>query len=337
MNNYQAWQINLNDFPVSASLRDQLLFICNYGLVAPSVHNTQPWQLTVSGSQILVSADQSRRLQQGDPTGRETWLSLACCAENLILAAEAFGFKVAVAADYDEWRIQLDFTAGKQIEAADQVLTAITNRVSDRSNYQTSGITIKQLKRLQSAWKSPDIMVQVTTDRAAIELVAGLTGRAIGLALSLPAFKNELAHLLRPNWTTKSDGLTGSSLGLGTLRSIIEPWRFRLLSVSAAESALEQQRLQNSGGLVLVFSRGDIPRHWLDAGRAYQKLAIETTRLGLAQSTNAAVVEAPDFHTEVEKFFKTDFRLQTVMRIGHSQQTAPHSPRRQLIDVATST
>src|ERR1700754_1068509 len=62
---------------------------------APSVHNTQPWKVRVNGWQLLIELDPEHALDDGDPTGRETVISLGIFCQATIMAAEHLGFKLA--------------------------------------------------------------------------------------------------------------------------------------------------------------------------------------------------------------------------------------------------
>jgi nitroreductase len=39
----QAWNIAENQFPKEGTRNEQLKFLLNYAILAPSSHNTQPW------------------------------------------------------------------------------------------------------------------------------------------------------------------------------------------------------------------------------------------------------------------------------------------------------
>lgn len=332
MSNYSAWTIS--DLPEKADLEDSVRFVCRYGLLAPSVHNIQPWQMSWNGRRLTIAPDPQHRLEAGDPTGRQTWISLGCIVENLVLAAGAAGLKSRSIPRDDQ--VELEFQTGAK-PSETWVLEAMRERRSDRSAFARQAVSSDQLEQIERAWQSPDILVKASSDRQLIETVAALTGQGIALALSLPEFRNELADLMRPNWTSRGDGLVGKTLLHGALSSLWQPLRFRFGQPAASESRLERQRVLDSGALVLLFSRGDTQPFWLEAGRAYERCALEITRLGLAQSTTAAAVEAPDFHKDIEKALGTEHRLQAIIRIGQSLARAPHSPRRSLDEVLTST
>ena len=45
--NYVAWDIDEKKFPRNGNLQDQIQFLIGYGILAPSTHNTQPWEFIV--------------------------------------------------------------------------------------------------------------------------------------------------------------------------------------------------------------------------------------------------------------------------------------------------
>ena len=65
--------------------------------LAPSVHNTQPWQFVLDGPQLDLYADPSRQLGVVDPYGRELLMSCGCALLNAraALAADGLGIHVA--------------------------------------------------------------------------------------------------------------------------------------------------------------------------------------------------------------------------------------------------
>src|SRR5690606_1041538 len=60
-------------------------------VLAPSVHNTQPWRFEVQPTAVEVYADYSRQLTVADPTGRELILSVGAAVFNLRVAVRAHG------------------------------------------------------------------------------------------------------------------------------------------------------------------------------------------------------------------------------------------------------
>ena len=74
--------------------------LLRYATLAASSHNTQPWRFELDGDRIRVFADTSRQLRVADPDRRELFLSVGCAVENLVVAAEHYGYATTVT--YDE-------------------------------------------------------------------------------------------------------------------------------------------------------------------------------------------------------------------------------------------
>jgi len=51
-------------------------------ILAPSVHNTQPWRFVLDSGGLEIHADRTRQLAVLDPTGRQLHLSVGCALPN---------------------------------------------------------------------------------------------------------------------------------------------------------------------------------------------------------------------------------------------------------------
>jgi nitroreductase len=65
-------------------------------LLAPSVHNTQPWILVVEPNHLVLRADRRRQLTVIDPLGRELVHSVGAALFNVRVALAARGWGVRV-------------------------------------------------------------------------------------------------------------------------------------------------------------------------------------------------------------------------------------------------
>jgi hypothetical protein len=86
------WQVSAEDFPTDGSSEEKLWFVLNYGLLAPSSHNAQPWRFRIHGSTLDLYADRTRSLPVSDPNNRELTLSCGAALLNLRVALEYFGY-----------------------------------------------------------------------------------------------------------------------------------------------------------------------------------------------------------------------------------------------------
>jgi nitroreductase len=73
----QAWNIAENQFPKEGTRNEQLKFLLNYAILAPSSHNTQPWLFKiVDDNMIELYADRTLALAVVDPEDRA--LTISC-------------------------------------------------------------------------------------------------------------------------------------------------------------------------------------------------------------------------------------------------------------------
>lgn len=93
---FEVWNIMENDFPRNGSSEEKMTFLLNYAILAPSIYNTQPWRFNVSDGSIMVMADESRWLEAADDNKREMHISIGSALENLIIAADHFGYNHTV-------------------------------------------------------------------------------------------------------------------------------------------------------------------------------------------------------------------------------------------------
>ena len=92
MTSINPWVIDETLFPANGSFPDRLQFLLRYAVLAPSSHNTQPWKFRVDGNRIDIFMDEERWLKVCDDDQRELHISVGCCLETLLVAAEHFGF-----------------------------------------------------------------------------------------------------------------------------------------------------------------------------------------------------------------------------------------------------
>ena len=79
----------------AAGLKQDELRILELASLAPSGHNTQPWGIKmIEPHTWIITSDEQRWLAAVDPDQRETLLSIGAFIENLVLAAECYGYEI---------------------------------------------------------------------------------------------------------------------------------------------------------------------------------------------------------------------------------------------------
>lgn len=309
-----------------------IIDILDYARLAPSVHNTQPWSFTTEGMSITLLVNKARLLVDGDPTGRELWISLGVCLETLITAAQALGHKAVITEQQTDTIEQpiavVTITPGVQ-PRQQQLIDLVKQRHSYRGPMQPISLPGLLLATCRDAAKDlSGISIHLTDARSDIEAIADLTYKGMRLALSSPAFRHELADLINYNWSKARVGMHGFVLNRRALGSVWEKWSIKLGLDIRKKALADRIKISNASGLLFIATEGDVPRHWLAAGRAYYRTCLVITKVGLAHSTIAAPVEAASFHEDVERLLHTPHRIQTMIRVGKAaHQQRKFSPR----------
>jgi len=321
---------------LSSSIRELL----EYARLAPSVHNAQPWRFIVNGATISLAVAPERMLDAGDPTSRESWISFGVCLEAMMQAAQGLGMKAEITEIQGAALSDIIATVTVTPDMSEKqpgILKALKDRHTHRERMEPTDIPAALIENCQQAVKNLDgVSVLFLQEKSSIDKVADYTLKAMTLALGNPDFRHELYHFVHYNWSPSRTGMHGYTLGEGMLGSVFGKLSIKLGIGLGMKARHDQQRIKDASALVFVATRGDVPSFWLNAGRAYLRVALEVTKSGLAQGTLAAPIEAASFHEDIEKLLGTTARLQTMLRIGKAAHPVRSSPRLE-VDELTST
>lgn len=310
---------------MSNKLKTNFFKIIEDAIHAPSVHNTQPWLIGINDNIITVEIDANHALKDGDPTGRETIISLGIFAEAIALCSKGMGLNPKKV-EYKDRKAYVEIDENL-IETNKNYTRLLKNRVSDRSIYKKTDLTENFIDQLSQISTSDRVKVWIKNDDNFINIVAHLTSKGISLALSSPAFRKELSRYLVLPWSSKLRGISVRSLYIPSFVAYIEPFLLRNGINLKAESVLEKRRWESSSGIACITTAGDMPEDWFEAGRTYLHLSLAIEDMGMSQATSAAIVEASDFHEDIEKQLGTTQRLQSVIRFGIGKSNKYRSPR----------
>lgn len=306
--------------------------IISIARLAPSVHNTQPWIVNIEDDELVISLKPERLLVYGDPTGRQSWISLGIFVESCVVALSAEGFKaINVINQNEKVHIKTKPISGK---IASDDISALKSRFTDRSIYKAIDIKEKQINEIVKAWHSSSVEVRVVRDREIINKCATLTQQGLMLAMSSPDFSKELSDYIVPTSSTPY------GIPITTLKSgkIVSRFTKQLIAKGARrqkEANQEYNRWSSASAIVFILASGDTKPYWLEAGRSYLRTSLAIEKLGLRQATSAAIVEASDFHEDIEKMLQSKKRILCMLRVGVSDTKKIYSGRYEVKDLLT--
>ncbi|MAF81218.1 hypothetical protein CL628_04370 [bacterium] len=304
--------------------------------LAPSAHNSQPWRFATGDNAIDVYTDESRHLPASDPDRRELYISLGCAVANGVVAGAQMGQGARIeyfpeGKDHNKPAARVHFESATEVKHYRELGDAVTTRRTNRSLYHSHNLTHEDRASLPTL---ADDAVKLIEDRGQIEAIAKLTGEGSFETLKKQAFKDELSHWVRNNWTKQPDGMPGYAMGMPAPMSLIAPLLVRIAPIHKQEQTQTGKQVRSASAIAVVSTPYDTPRDWLHAGLLCEYLWLEATAAGLAAAPLAAAIEAGSDLREELKIAAgiTDFP-QVVMRLGHSsKKNLKATPRRSVTD-----
>ena len=304
--------------------------LIRYATLAASGHNTQPWRFRISDRRIEILPDFTRRTPVVDPDDHHVFVSLGCAAENLALAAGCRGspgelhFEPA-----NDGSIVFTFNSGP--EASSALSNAIPMRQSTRADYDGRAVSAADLQMLGAAAAVPGVNLVLITDRPQIDRVRDLILAGNSDQMADAAFMAELKSWLRfsPRAAIRTgDGLFSASSGSPALPAWLGPRLFDWMVSAASENKKYARHIASSAGLAIFVAAREDHEHWLLAGRACQRFALQATALGLKVAFINQAVEVARLRPELASLVgMPGHRPDVVMRFGYGP-SLPFSARR---------
>lgn len=336
------WKINESDFIKQETPEKRILFILKYAILAPSTHNSQPWLFKIKNSSVEIYIDESRRLPQADPSGRDVYVSIGCMLENLIIAARYFGI-------YERhiYHLKGNFAAEVFFKSSDNTQQTVRNmgqyalfnviakRINARGLFEDKPIDKAILdfidtlrKNVQSEIPLPtDIRTDFITDKGKIKQLAELTAQGLKIAHSSPIFRKEISRWLISNFSKRKTGLPGYSLKMPGIISIFFPGLVKLFNLGFPLSKLNYASFASSPMVCVLSSRNDEPVTWLDIGRLAERLMLGFNAKGVKTSVFVAALEMGDLYKPAQAILGNDQRPQFLFCAGYMNEEQKHTPR----------
>jgi hypothetical protein len=291
-----------------------------YATLAANSHNTQPWRFRISTGAIEILPDFSRRIPVVDPDNHHIFASLGCAAENLALAAAARGqtgelrFEPA-----NEGSVKFSFGTGAT--SGRTLFDAIPFRQSTRADYDGKAVSAADLQALAAAATVPGVDLVLITDSVQIDRVRDLVIAGNSAQMADTAFVRELKTWLRYNprqAINAGDGLFSALTGNPTVPAWLGPYLISMFFSAKAENEKYAGQIDSSAGIAVFVSQQDNPEHWVLAGRASQRFALQATALGLKHAFINQPVEVARFRPDLAALVGMPGRRpDLVMRFGY--------------------
>lgn len=276
--------------------------------LAPSADNMQPWEFRKQDNNIEVFCAKQRILPT-DALNMFTWVSIGAAIQNLVVAAAASGFNADV-----EYRNPIRVDKSVAIvrlspgTTDDYLAHWIELRTTNRSPYETSPLSPKEINKLTLAIKNLNTGIHWTTDVSALNSMSVMDANSSYIRLEHKPLHDELFDILRftpGEIETTRYGLDFKSLEVPPIAvrfaRQLQHWSVNKvvsrLGIGRLVAKKLASRIRKAGALCLITATQRNPVGYMEAGRAMEQLWLAATAEGLSIHPFGVL---PQYLTKVE-------------------------------------
>lgn len=325
-----AWNVHESDFPSNGSPEEKSAFLLQYAILAPSSYNAQPWRFSVNGSEIRLFADESRRLTVADADRRELYLGLGAALENLLVAAEHFGYSRSVSyfpGDKDlvvlvNLSPASETTGSSGEDRPDaRLFHAILNRSTISSPFESQPVPESALQAMKNRSEGGRILVYTATDSETKKKFSDLVAAAGQIQFSNADYRSELGH-----W------LGQGTMGPTGVQALIAQLAIVLLDPGEDQIRKDAELVNSTPAFGFISSEKNDRESQVRAGQAFERLWLLATSYGLSVQPMSQVLEVPETKARLAELLPAGHGYpQQAFLLGYAKPDE-HTPRRLLAD-----
>jgi hypothetical protein len=308
-------------------------------VMAPSVHNTQPWWFREGGCEISVYADAWRRLDVGDPSGREMLISCGAALFNIRVALRHLGYvpAVSIPPELDRPGLVARVRWGERVPAVEyeeRLFAEVERRRTHRDAFLPDPLPPGLLAALreEAAREGAALRIAARDDERAA-LAATVTAAEHATRLD-GARADELAHWARPPGSQRRDGVLATAYPARPGHSEPDfPGRDFARGHGWGLSSSMMAPLHRSAGVVAVLATSvDQPIDWIRSGQALQRVLLAASAHGVAAALHSQPLELPELREFIRIRLSGRAYPQMLLRFGATDEVTA-SVRRPVGDV----
>ncbi|MGK3206791.1 Acg family FMN-binding oxidoreductase [Amycolatopsis sp. MEPSY49] len=288
---------------------------------APSVHNSQPWQLLVRGTEVDLLERRDVALRRHDPSGRDRLLSCGAAATNLELAVRALGRDCHL-----EWKSDAaaTVTVGRPHPASAHdfaLYRAIARRRSHRRPFSPEPVTETARAAVAAAGETAGLHVVVP---GRLDKLAELLGFATRVLRDDRAYQRELEI-----WTAHTRGW--GAIGDGVPEAALSPEALPVAGLVRWDTPVPDDvvltRRLAAENLLVLCTETDTRADRLTAGAALQRGWLTAASKALVGSVITQPLHLTGFRARLVSELALPGVPQAIFRFGHPAVPAAPSPR----------
>lgn len=322
----EPWEVASDGFPSAGSVEAQAKFLLRYAILAPSSHNSQPWEFTVDSPPIAVHAPENRWLDVADRDRRELYVSLGCAIENLCIAAEQFnvGYELAYhdnATTVATITLRHDDT--QESERPPGLFDALTARYTNHQLFEDRPLSDDVREQVRDCATEDAVTLLVIGESDRKESIAQLQAEADRQQMDDPEYRDELAH-----WV----GI--GALGDSWLKARIGQAVLTHLDIGDREARKNSKLITSAPAVGVLVTDSDDSTARVKTGQVFERLALAAVARGVAVHPMSQILERPAMRDELGDLLNAA-RPQHLFRLGYPVEPQGHTPRWPLEAVLT--
>ena len=204
---------------------------------------------------------------------------------------------------------------------------AINRRQCTRAMYDGKSLPLEHIRLLEIACRQPGVSALILTDPASKSNITDFVVAGNSAQMRDAAFMEELRSWMRFNdadAVARMDGLFARASGSPALPAWIARPLLKFVFTEAGENKKYRDHIASSAGIAVFVSAADDKAHWVAAGRACQRFALQATALGLKYAFVNQPVEVARLRPQLAAYLGLgDRRVDLIVRFG----TGPEMPR----------
>lgn len=327
--NYDAWKIKVKDFPEEGNTMEKTKFIAKYGVLAPSVHNSQPWIFESNNLSITIKPDYTRRLTQADPKDSYLYMSIGGCAESIEIAARYFGYipKRIINKDNSVTVTLKKSTTKSSLIHPDE----ITKRFSNKFPYQNKKVPLETLEAVIKGISTNSSKLIFIQEEILKSEIINLHVNAAKKTLENKRFTSELLSMFIPNNSKSYTGMPGFVSGMSALQSHIAPKVIRVFPkfLSRSVETRELELLKKTAGFGIICINKNSISSMIEAGGLYQRMSILLGKKQIHNAMIAAIIMNDVERNKLKEILNISGRPFLLFRFGYPlEDITVHTPRK---------
>jgi nitroreductase len=325
----KAQQLTEGNFPTDGAPEERLHTLVRHAILAPSSHNSQPWKFAVHADGVDVFRDTARWLKVADRDQRELHISVGCALENLIVAAERFGYrpKLSWFPDPEE----PDLIAAVHLALSEEarpsrdpgLFEAIPLRHTNHGMYEERAIPEGDLQRLRGCIQEGALHLYLTDDTTIKRQVDDLMVQADARQFADPEWREELGY-----WIGQG------AFGTNWLMSKMGQLAVTFLNMGEGTAKKDSRVLMSAPTLGAIASDEDSRRAQVQVGQALERVWLTATQLGISLHPMNQILQLPETKSQVAQLIpEVGLFPQLTFRLGYAGPEQGRTPRRPVDEV----